>query len=114
MGCEYYEIDNMIIGFSENDGGCLCTFPHNDNKYITIDRLASLALLGAAVVLAKRGELSIGYLPEGLPKWINNSIKAHMDDLYLLEALKNNGVDNWEGYGEARQQLAEQEKNNGY
>lgn len=69
MGCESYEAEGATIHFTEVDGGvgCLCTFPHNDGVLYR-SRLKSLALLGLAVVLLKRGaiKLSDEYLDESL------------------------------------------------
>ena len=71
------------IRFSEMDDvfGCLCTFPFNDFENLSIDRIRSLALFGAAVRLAITDELTNcgedGYvfLPDMLPKWIINAIR---------------------------------------
>lgn len=79
MSEEMYGIEGMDIQFSETDETwrCLCTFPHNDGNHLDSARVASLALLGAAVVLANRGELSHGMLPDAVPVWMRNEIKRN-------------------------------------
>lgn len=78
MGCDSYYLDGIDtpIKFSEmnDDVCCLCTFPHNDNRVISNDRMRSLALLGAAVVLLRNKEIDNGFLPNCLPKWIIDEI----------------------------------------
>ena len=74
------------ITFSESDEewGCLCTFPHNDAAFSEISkgRVAQLALFGAAVVLActdlvdPDGECI--FLPDIVPVWIRESIKEQL------------------------------------
>ena len=85
MGCDYYHILNMEdddwgLHFSESDDSeedwsCLCTFPSNDGDNLSIERLQSLALLGAAVVLAHDGLLNSPFLPFCVPGWIRDEIK---------------------------------------
>ena len=79
MGCKSYYLSDLHetpIRFSEgdNDLGCLCTFPHNDMGQLSADRVRSLAYLGAAVVMLKRGDIDDGYLPGCLPEWIREEI----------------------------------------
>ena len=74
MGCHSYH----GIQFSEDDDEfvCLCTFPYNDEaagERLDPERVRSLALLGAAVVL-NRYDGDIGYLPDDLPRWIVDEI----------------------------------------
>jgi hypothetical protein len=72
--------EDFSIQFSEmdDDWQCLCTFPHNDGAEISLSRLRSLALLGAAVVLAHNGELEeeTNFLPLCIPKWIRDEITS--------------------------------------
>ena len=79
MSEEIYHIEELGIQFSETDDTwrCLCTFPHNDGGRLDAARVASLALLGAAVVLANRGDLPHGMLPDAVPVWIRNEIKRN-------------------------------------
>jgi len=76
MGEQIYTVEEQAIQFSESDDEwmCLCTFPRNDEGRLTRDRVASLALLGAAVVLAHNDELDIPILPHGVPQWIRDEI----------------------------------------
>ncbi len=83
MGCDYYHIDEsgMIMAHFSEDGNsdCLCTFPHNDQERMSPGRVRAMALLGAAVVLLKQGQLSPtedGYvfLPDMLPDWVVDGI----------------------------------------
>jgi len=77
MGCDVYDVEGTQIRFSEDDGtvGCLCTFPHNDDETVSLDRIESLALLGAAVVLLHHGILTGPvYLPVELPGWIRAGV----------------------------------------
>lgn len=77
---------DVCIQFPEDDSEirCLCTFP--DNDFVTdIDRerVQSLALLGAAVVLAHRGDFSFeggNFLPHCIPDWIVDRIKEVIID----------------------------------
>jgi len=79
MSEEIYTIGKTSIQFSETDETwrCLCTFPHNDGNRLDSTRVASLALLGAAVVLTNRGELLHGMLPDAVPVWIRQEIKRN-------------------------------------
>lgn len=88
MGCDTYECEGTLIRFSEmDDGGCLCTFPHNDQGKLTQRRVRSLAMLGAAVVLLHHGELEGPvFLPYSLPQWLVGEIKRLLlDQNYQLE-----------------------------
>lgn len=83
MGCEAYSLSwptGQETMFSEMDDtvGCLCTFPHNDGLRLDADRVQSLALLGAAVVLHRRGLLTdpYCYIPSDIPQWISDGINA--------------------------------------
>lgn len=75
MGEQVYHVDGFDIQFSyAGEWGCLCTFPYNDQGRLGPDRVASLALLGAATVLAHNGDLDTGLLPEDVPEWIQSEI----------------------------------------
>lgn len=81
MGCNYYAVynpldDDFELHFSDSDDvwGCLCTFPYNDGDKLDAERVRSLALFGAAVVLASRGDLENGFLPYAVPQWIQDEI----------------------------------------
>ena len=71
------------VGFSEclTDGwSCLCTFPWADRGVrgeISSERVRSLALLGAAVVLIHNGDIqeNNSYLPRCVPEYIREAIK---------------------------------------
>jgi len=71
MGCESYYFDTTPIKFSEQDDdiGCLCTFPDNDQtstgERLDFGRVRSLAYLGAAVVLLQRHAIDHGYRSSG-------------------------------------------------
>jgi hypothetical protein len=83
MGCDQYAIEGIVVQFSETDDnvGCLCTFPHNEGEVLTADRARSLAMLGAAVVAA-HSERSHGMmlLPHDLPEWIVKGLKRLLPD----------------------------------
>jgi len=83
MGCEAYNAEGARIHFSESndDVGCLCTFPFNDmidDGVLCRSRLKSLALLGLAVVLLRRGDIKASdepfdwvFIPGNLPEhWV--------------------------------------------
>ncbi len=80
MGCDIYDVEGGQVSFTESDRfPCLCTFPDNDGGEMTVERLASLALLGAAVVMLHRQRLSgcsihAAYVPDDLPQWIVEEI----------------------------------------
>jgi hypothetical protein len=74
MGCESYDTTYLKFSEGDDDLGCLCTFPHNDGSSLSADRVRSLAYLGAAVVLLRRGKLEHGYLPNCLPDWVRSEI----------------------------------------
>ena len=85
MGCDTYEYRDKYIKFNEDDMdvSCLCTFPHNDSKKITVGRLRSLAMLGAAIKLIHEGEdgdSDYFYIPGSLPKWIIDEINLKIPD----------------------------------
>ena len=86
MGCHSYYLASVEapIRFSELDDsvGCLCTFPHNNQRQMDAETVRSLAYLGAAVVLLQRGEIEHGFLPQCLPEWVRDGID---------EALKEEG-----------------------
>ena len=77
------EWTNFKIQFSEidDDTSCLCTFPHNNGEKLDKEDVRSLAMLGAAVVLAHRGELEDEYnfLPHCLPQWIRDELKRILE-----------------------------------
>ena len=81
MGEDRYHIGKYPLQFSEMDDDyiCLCTFPYNDQGELTPDRVRSLALLGAAVVLARSCSLEHPFLPACVPEWIRKEIDRVMN-----------------------------------
>ena len=81
MGEDRYHVGKYPLQFSEMDDDyiCLCTFPHNDQGALTPDRVRSLALLGAAVVLARSCSLEHPFLPACVPEWIRKEIDRVMN-----------------------------------
>ena len=81
MGEKIYQIGEYPLQFSEMDDDyvCLCTFPHNDQGVLTPDRVRSLALLGAAIVLAHSNDLDHPFLPNCVPGWIRKEIDRVMN-----------------------------------
>ena len=61
---------------TDDDTACLCTFPHNFMDGLDTEHMRSLALLGAATVLAHQGELQDEYniIPFCIPQWIRDEI----------------------------------------
>ncbi len=93
MGCKSYTYKGRAIRINEvqEKFGCLCTFPVNDDGEMTVDRLRSLAMLGAAVVMLNNEELPEAddeylILPSGLPQWIIDGI----DQLLPMPPENNN------------------------
>lgn len=82
MGCDKYYINDIMVMFNEldDDVRCLCTFPYNDEKVLSIDRLRSLAMLGAAIVINHHWDENgpITYLPNDLPEWILDGIDKYL------------------------------------
>jgi len=83
MGCNTYHYYNTGIKFSESDDdvGCLCTFPHNDNEVLCGGRIKSLAMLGAAIILVHQDRNYFdGWctLPGNLPNWIVEGMNKHI------------------------------------
>lgn len=92
MGCHYYSVEVPLpwtsarpdepmareeeFYFPEGDDSaeCLCTFPFNDGESLSPDRLRSIAYLGAAHVLARKGVIRGGPLPGRLPSWVREGI----------------------------------------
>lgn len=79
------DLETFRISFSEmdEDFGCLCTFPHNDQEQLSIERLISLAMFGAAVRLAFENKFNPGYiyLPESLPSWLVKEFTRYKDTI---------------------------------
>lgn len=76
------DLETFHIAFSESDDFmCLCTFPYNDQEQLSIERVISLAMLGAAVRLAFEDQLEPGYnyLPDALPKWLVNEFTRYQN-----------------------------------
>ena len=70
--------DSDYVRFSDMDDefGCLCTFPGNDQEELDIERIKSLALFGAAVHLLMSGELDGPvFIPDNLPRWIVDAVR---------------------------------------
>ena len=86
MGCDSYcigEGDSDFIKFDEMDDEfcCLCTFPHNDGEELTPERIRSLALLGAAVVLYHHNNLPAPiFIPHSIPSWIIDGIMKYLPE----------------------------------
>lgn len=81
MGEKPYRIHNKIIMFNDNNDefGCLCTFPHNNNEKLYFEDIQSLAMFGAVVRLVLNGyyENYDGYIfiPGDVPQWIIDGIR---------------------------------------
>ena len=82
MSEKIYNVYGKSIQFSEmnDDWTCLCTFPHNYEPKLDADAVRSLALLGAAVVLARRGDLDGEMLPDCVPQWIRDELQRVTQD----------------------------------
>jgi hypothetical protein len=88
LSCEKYwvgENDDSYIKFSdditEDNFRCLCTFPFNDGEELDISRLRSLALIGVAFILRKRGDLQLPcFLPHRIPQWIIDGINKYLPE----------------------------------
>lgn len=81
-----YSGEEYDLQFSESndDWACLCTSlrtPDSDDGHLEIDTIRSLALLGAAVVLASRDDLNSTLLPDCVPEWIRQDIIASVREL---------------------------------
>jgi hypothetical protein len=71
-----------VFSESQDDWGCLCTFPHNDQGALGPERIRSLALLGAAVALAAYNPDELNttvnahylILPDAVPQWIRDEL----------------------------------------
>ena len=81
MGEKSYDVGHKYIRFSEeSDFSCLCTFPHNDNGELSIERMKALALFGAVVRLifddyyAEHGEYI--YIPDDVPEWVLEGVRS--------------------------------------
>lgn len=84
MGCKPIYVNEKRLFWNEGDDdwGCACTFPHNDaiERRLCVERVATLALIGAAAVLAHRdGEIETDdSLPGAVPDWIKAEIRRHL------------------------------------
>ena len=105
MGCDKYTVEvpqswssrepkkppflPVTVMFSEDGGNCLCTFPHNNKRSdgtfdVGVRDVESLAMLGAAVVLAHHGiippdgemDWGVQSIESVVPSWLQRSIKA--------------------------------------
>ena len=81
MGEKVYDVGHKFIQYSEDDVEfmCLCTFPHNDQEHLEIDRLKSLAIFGAVVRLIHDGYYSEHgdyiYIPRDVPEWVLEGVR---------------------------------------
>jgi len=80
MGCHYYKLRGGALAHfldSDDEFGCLCTFPHNNGEEMTADDVKSLALLGAAVAIAENDPATGEYvfIPGDLPDWIVDAVR---------------------------------------
>ena len=82
MSEKIYDIGHHYIQFSDSDDefGCLCIFPHEDDiEHLELDRLKSLALLGAVARLIfdgyyeRHGEFI--YIPNDVPEWVLDGVR---------------------------------------
>lgn len=89
MGCDIYSLENVNVQFDENDDtACLCTFFLSHGKFhhrIDPETLRSLALLGAAVLVARQDEYQTPgehwlHLPQDIPQWIQDETKRLIPD----------------------------------
>lgn len=83
MGEKSYSIGHKYIRFSEGDDefSCLCTFPHNDQEHLEIDRLKSLAIFGAVVQLVLKGyyddhEGEYIFIPHDVPSYVLRDVRS--------------------------------------
>ena len=88
MGCKSYRIGafnyakqesrDCYIEFStaSDDYVCLCAFPHNwTEQKMDSDDVRSLAILGAAVILASREQEDDRiYIPNDIPAWMRAEV----------------------------------------
>lgn len=81
MGEKTYQVGTKQVCFSESDTefACLCTFPHNDNSFLEIDRAKALVLFGAVVRLIHDGYYTTHgeyiYIPGDVPAWIIEGVR---------------------------------------
>lgn len=86
MGCETYPIEwhdgkrwrSGSVAFGESAVGCLCSFPDSAGAVLSTEEVRLLAQLGAAVALAKRGDLTDRMIPNALPAWIVRDIDRRL------------------------------------
>lgn len=83
MGEKSYRVLGKLIQFSESDDEftCLCTFPHNDQEHLEIDRLKSLAIFGAVVQLVLKGyyddhEGEYIFIPHDVPSYVLRDVRS--------------------------------------
>lgn len=69
---------NIQFSYDGEKYGCLCTFPGNHYPELDAEAIKSLALLGAAVALARNTNEYEGreyvVLPSDVPQWILDAI----------------------------------------
>jgi hypothetical protein len=82
MGEKSYRVRGKSIRFSDNDDEfmCLCTFPHNDQCHLDIDRLKSLAVFGAVVQLVLKGYYDDHkgeyiFIPHDVPPYVLRDVR---------------------------------------
>ena len=88
MGCEYYDVGDTFIHAAEcseqDDIPCQCTFPGNNiamGEKLDAAEVASLAMLGATLVLLSKGEIDgPAFWPDCLPAWVIREIRKYTID----------------------------------
>jgi len=84
MGEKSYSVGHKYIQFSregDDEFSCLCTFPHNDQERLEVDRLKSLAIFGAVVQLILKGyyedhEGEYIFIPHDVPLYVLRDVRS--------------------------------------
>jgi hypothetical protein len=102
MGEKSYSVGHKYIQFREDDDefSCLCTFPHNDQEHLDIERLKSLAIFGAVVQLILKGyyddhDGEYIFIPHDVPSYVLRDVRILTSCAVVVANTNTVASSNW-------------------